>query len=255
MLSFPHAKINLGLHILERRPDGYHNLETCFVPVPSLCDAIEMIPQKGHELPDLKVVGMPWTEAKEKNLVWKAWRRFQEMEPACPDFHWIILKKIPTGGGLGGGSSDAAFALRMLADYCHWPGQDPRLHQLASELGSDCPFFLFDHPMLGSGRGEILEKINIDLKGYKIEFDFLQIHISTAQAFSGISPQKPKKPLREVLSQPIQTWKVDLINDFEKPIFRQFPELEKRKAELYNKGAVYAAMSGSGSTLFGLFPS
>lgn len=253
MISFPFAKINLGLHILEKRPDGFHNLETCFYPVSSLSDVLEMIPVVKNETADLKILGMEWYEGPEQNLVWKAWKKFQELEPDCPDFHWIILKKIPTGGGLGGGSSDAAFAMKMLAEFCQWSQHDPRLAQMAAQLGSDCAFFLHNKAMVGRGRGEILEPISLDLSSYRIEFDFPGIHVSTATAFSGITPGKPKIPLEEVLQFPVESWKEHLINDFEVPVFARFPELKNRKEKLYESGAVYAAMSGSGSTLFGLF--
>lgn len=253
MISFPFAKINLGLHILEKRSDGFHNLETCFYPVPSLCDVLEMMPAAKNEPAELKVLGMPWNESPEKNLVWKAWRLFQENEPNCPDFHWIILKKIPTGGGLGGGSSDAAFALQMLATYCHWSPSDARLHQMAASLGSDCAYFLNEKPMIGRGRGEILEPVSLDLSAYTIKFDFPGIHVSTALAFAGISPGPPKIPLAEVLKMPVTSWKEHLVNDFEASVFSRFPELKQRKENFYRQGAVYAAMSGSGSTLFGIF--
>lgn len=251
MISFPHAKINLGLHILEKRADGYHNLETCFYPVFSLCDALEMTESSGDS--NLTISGMEWKEPKEKNLIWKAYQLFKKHEPNLPEMDWHLLKKIPTGGGLGGGSSDAAFALPMLAEKSGWSKDDPRLFEMAASLGSDCAFFLHDAPMIGTGRGEILEPIALDLTAFQFQFVFPGIHISTAMAFSNVTPRVPRKSIREILGQPISTWKAELKNDFEESVFSQFPKLKNLKEKLYADGAIYAAMSGSGSTLFGIF--
>lgn len=249
MICFPHAKINLGLHITEKRADGFHNLETCFFPLKSCTDALEMIDSKEDKL---EVAGVNLNEAFENNLVWKAFQLFKTYEPVPPK-HWLLLKKIPTGAGLGGGSSDAAFALKMLAEVSGWAKNDARLFEMAAKLGSDCSCFLLDGPSIGTGRGEILEPISLDLNAYSIEPVFPGIHISTAKAFAEIVPRKPEKSIRQILCQPIQTWKEDLVNDFESSVFQQFPILAEHKKALYNRGAVYAAMSGSGSTLFGIF--
>lgn len=251
LLSFPHAKINLGLHVIEKRPDGFHNLETCFYPIKSCCDALECIDAKED---GLKISGMKWDEDPHKNLVWRAFQLFRTYEPVSPK-QWYLLKKIPTGGGLGGGSSDAAFALRMLGELAGWAKNDPRLFEMAAQLGSDCSCFLYDEPTMGKGRGEVLEPIALDLSAYRIELVFSNVHVSTAQAFAGIVPCKPAKSIRQILSQPIDTWRVDLVNDFETPVFRQYPQLLEIKKDLYRQGASYAAMSGSGSTLFGIFKS
>lgn len=250
MLCFPHAKINLGLRIVHRREDGFHDLETCFFPVPNLSDGLEMLVS---ERSDLHVYGMPWSENRENNLIWKAMELFRMQEPDLPQLEWHLLKRIPTGGGLGGGSSDAAFALRMMAKMAGWQDGDDRLYKMAAALGSDCSFFLQDMPMLGFGRGEILEPYPVDLSAWEIRFIFPGIHISTAKAFSGIQVSKPEKSLNEVLSMPVEEWKRHLKNDFEKSLFPQFPELKAAKEKLYGDGAVYAAMTGSGSTIFGLF--
>lgn len=252
MISFPHAKINLGLHIVERRQDGYHNLETCFYPLKTVQDSLEMIPVSPGQA-TLSVYGMDWSEPKEKNLIWKSWLKFRELEPNCPDFHWHLLKKIPTGGGLGGGSSDAAFALRMMATFCGWNLADFRLQTLAAEIGSDCAYFLQDEPMFGTGRGEVLNPISVDLSEYRIELVTPGIHVSTADAFSKVVPAKPLKTIPEIINQPVEAWKMELNNDFEKSVFSQFPELKKMKEDLYERGATYASLSGSGSSLFGLF--
>ena len=250
MLSFPHAKINLGLRIIRKRPDGFHDLETCFFPVPEVFDALEMCPSRESSL---EIFGMEWNEPQEANLVWKAMDLFRKEEPSLPPISWFIQKKIPTGAGLGGGSSDASFALRMMAKYCNWSSEDPRLLKMAATLGSDCAFFLQDQAMLGSGRGEILESFPVDLSAYEIRFVFPGIHISTAKAFAGIKLSQPEMALTEILSMPVETWKWHLNNDFEQSLFPQFPELKASKEKLYEDGAEYAAMSGSGSTIFGLF--
>lgn len=251
MVSFPFAKINLGLRILRKRADGFHDLETCFFPLPETCDVLEMLPSESGG--SLRVEGMDWSEPKEQNLIWKAQEAFRGLEPGFPAQDWTVLKKIPTGGGLGGGSSDAAFALRMMAEKAGWPKDDPRLQELAARLGSDCAYFLHDAACIGTGRGEVLEPFELDLSAYEIRLVFPGIHVSTAQAFSRVQPQVPEKGLKEILRQPVATWKEELVNDFEPSVFAQFPELAEAKEKLYRQGAVYAAMSGSGSTLFGLF--
>jgi 4-diphosphocytidyl-2-C-methyl-D-erythritol kinase len=251
MVCFPYAKINLGLHILSKRPDGYHNLETCFYPVKEVCDVLEMIENTEESF---EMEGADWPGAKEDNLVWKAYTAFRRAEPGCPSFSWYLHKKIPSGGGLGGGSSDAAFALRMLADFCGWEKQDTRLWQLAASLGSDCAYFLLDCPALGSSRGEVLEPVEIpEMNDYDIKLVLPEVKISTALAFSRVRPSIPDKGISSIIRQPVSTWRAELKNDFEDSVFPQFPQLQKYKNQLYDKGAVYVSMSGSGSALFGLF--
>jgi 4-diphosphocytidyl-2-C-methyl-D-erythritol kinase len=251
MVCFPHAKINLGLNILRKRPDGFHDLETCFYPVKEVCDVLEMIENPAETL---EVEGADWQGDKESNLVWKAYQGFRKLEPKCPAFNWYLLKKIPSGGGLGGGSSDAAFALRMLAEFCEWDKNDPRLWQLAASLGSDCAFFLKDSPAIGTSRGEVLEEIVMpQMAGYQIRLVFPEIKVSTAQAFAQVKPELPVKSISDIIAQLVSTWKAELKNDFEPSVFSQFPELQTIKNQLYEEGAIYAAMSGSGSTLFGIF--
>jgi 4-diphosphocytidyl-2-C-methyl-D-erythritol kinase len=253
MIVFPHAKINLGLHIIRKRADGFHELETCFYPVKELHDALEMVPSK-NGVSSLKTYNSDWDGPIEQNLVWKAYQFFLEFEPDLEPFDWFLFKKIPSGGGLGGGSSDAVFALRMLAEKAGWKKTDPRLHEIAARLGSDCAFFLHDSPMIGTGRGEVLEPIQPLSFQFRVEFVFPGIHISTAQAFANIQPKEPLKPISAIVKQPISTWKEELVNDFEASVFPIYPELEAIKARLYENGALYASMSGSGSTMFGLFP-
>jgi len=252
MISFPFAKINLGLNILKKRADGYHELETCFYPVKGLYDALEMIPSTTQSS-NLTAFNSDWEGPKEENLVWKAYQMFLEFVPKMEPMDWFLYKKIPSGGGLGGGSSDAVFALRLMAEKCEWSRNDPRLLQMANQLGSDCAFFLFDTPMLGIGRGEKLETAKLSQEKFRIEIVFPGTHISTKEAFENIKPSFPTKSISEILKQPIHSWKDDLKNDFEDSIFPKYPELAKIKEELYKKGALYASMSGSGSTMYGLF--
>lgn len=251
MITFPPAKINLGLWITGKRADGFHDLETCFYPVHDCCDALEMLETDADAL---EIKGMDWHEPMEKNLVFKAMELFREHEPAFPPKDWILLKKIPTGAGLGGGSSDAAYALRMMANFSGWSISDPRLQQMAAHLGSDCACFLHKGPTIGKGRGEILEPINLDLSHLRIHLELPGIHISTAEAFSRVKPQKREKSLDRILLQPIETWKTELHNDFEDSVFPLYPQLAEIKEKLYHNGALYASLSGSGSAVFGLFP-
>jgi len=252
MILFPHAKINLGLNIIRKRSDDFHELETCFYPVKTLCDALEMLPSKNGES-TLKTYNTDWDGLIEKNLVWKAYQLFKQYEPDLEPIDWHLFKKIPSGGGLGGGSSNAVFALRMLAKKAGWLPVDKRLNEMAATLGSDCSFFLYDTPMFGSGRGEILEPIQLSIDKFRIEFVFPGIQISTAEAFANIKPFIPAKSILTIIQQPILTWKNELVNDFEASIFPAYPELETIKTNFYKKGALYASMSGSGSTMFGLF--
>lgn len=251
MVTFPNAKINLGLRVLRKRSDGYHDIETCFFPVPDLFDVLEITPAR--EATELEVVGSDWQGSVTENLVFKAYQLFAAHEPKMGQHKFHLIKSIPSGAGLGGGSSDAAFALKMLAKLYGWAPTDPRLHHMALSLGSDCPFFLLNRPCLAFGRGEILTPISLDLSAYRFEFVFPGISVSTAQAYGRIVPSEAGQELKEILSSPVEQWKDALINDFEIPVFQMYPELKEAKQALYDKGAVYAAMSGSGSTLFGLF--
>jgi 4-diphosphocytidyl-2-C-methyl-D-erythritol kinase len=250
MLYFPPAKINLGLRILRKRPDGYHELETCFFPVLHFCDALEVIISDKDEL---NVYRADWPSSPEKNLVWKAMELFREYEKNLPPLHWHLLKQIPSGAGLGGGSSDAAIALKMMAELAGWQENDDRLHEMAAKLGSDCAFFLFRQAAIGRGRGELLQPFPLDLSSYEIRLVLPSVRISTAEAFSRVIPAVPEQSLEQILVQPVESWKGLLVNDFENSVFHQYPELKQEKDKLYAEGAVYASLSGSGSALFGLF--
>ncbi len=249
MIAFPNAKINLGLNILRKREDGFHELETVFYPV-NFCDAIELM-----ESPEFKFTtsGLAVSGNMDDNLCVKACRILQEKYP-LPSFHIHLHKAIPMGAGLGGGSADAAFVLKLINEKFHLQISDVELEKFAATLGSDCAFFIRNKPALGTGRGEVLNPIELNLKGYKIVLVFPELHISTALAYSLIQPKTPSRSLRSIISSEIANWKEQLINDFEIPIFEKYPALMKIKNDLHEAGAIYAAMSGSGSTLFGIFP-
>lgn len=250
MVAFPHCKINLGLHVISRREDGYHNIETCFYPVP-WTDILEVIPSKEFTFTSSGSV-IPGKEAD--NLCVKAYQFLQtqfKLEPVKIHLH----KVLPTGAGLGGGSSDAAFTLRLLNTVFNLKFTTNQLKEFASQLGSDCTFFVEDKPMLGSGRGEQLTELQLSLKGYYLVVVKPDIHVSTAEAYAGVLPQQPDKTIAEILSYPIAKWKDNLVNDFEKSVFKKYPSIEEIKNELYNCGAIYASMSGSGSSVYGIFQS
>lgn len=252
MIAFPNAKINLGLHIMNRRNDGFHNIESVLFPT-SLSDALEVF-----EAPDSKFSftssGVQIPSDGKPNLCEQAfWLMHNEF--CIPKVHLHLHKVIPAGSGLGGGSADAAFTLKMLNQAFSLKLNHSDLETMAAKLGSDCPFFIRNEPMLASGRGEILEPVSLSLKGLHLLLIRPPLHISTAEAYAGVMPQKPKKPAPEILAQPIESWKEELKNDFEKSLFLKYPLLRKIKMKLYENGALYAAMSGSGSALFGLFES
>ena len=249
MIVFPHCKINLGLRIHAKRPDGYHELSTLFYPIP-LYDALEFV----HATqPDWQTGGLPLESPVESNLVFKAYQLIKQDYPQLPFLRVFLYKAIPYGAGLGGGSSDAAFMLKALNEHFNLEIPLERLHQYATQLGSDCAYFLQDKPCMAFGRGERLEPSGVDLSGYHLLLLKPAHTISTAWAYSMIEPREPDVPLSDILAQPMHTWSSQLINDFEAPVFRHFPDMAELKNRLYQHGASYAGMSGSGSTLFGLF--
>lgn len=253
MLRFPNAKINLGLYITRKRDDGFHDLETVFYPVPQLRDALEMVPARDEKttlhLSGLAVGGDPGT-----NLVWRAYELLDAAHPGkLPPLDIYLHKAIPMGAGLGGGSADASVALQMLNELGALGLGDAHLEELALELGSDCPFFIRNTPQFATGRGERMEPVSLDLSGYRIEVVTPEIHVSTRAAFSRVAPKPAPIDLRTLSEIPVSEWKNVLRNDFEESVFVQFPEIAQIKQELYEKGAVYASMSGSGSAVFGMF--
>jgi len=250
MVFFPNCKINLGLKILRKRPDGYHDLETVFYPLP-LKDVLEVV-RAGELHFSASGIPIPGGNADE-NLCLRAWRLLKEDIKDLPPVHIYLYKQIPIGAGLGGGSADGAFMLRLLDACFHLElGQEKLLHY-AARLGSDCPFFILNKPCLGGGRGEQLEALDLDLSRYSFLLVHPGIHISTARAFSQIQPALPKRSLREIIQQPVISWATELVNDFEAPALREHPELGIIREKLYGAGALYAAMTGSGSSFFGIF--
>ena len=247
MIAFPNCKINLGLNIIRKREDGFHDLETIFLPVP-FTDVLEII---SSDKTELTVTGLP-VNATE-NLCIKAYNLLQQKFPELTPVKMHLHKVVPMGAGLGGGSSDASFILNMLIEKFELNVNLEELRDIALQLGSDCPFFLINKPCFATGRGEILEPLDLDLTNYKILIINPGIHIDTKWAFSKIFPEERKKSIKEIIAQPIETWKEELQNDFEIPVFAEYLEIEKLKNDLYELGATYASLSGSGSSVFGLF--
>lgn len=292
MVTKPNVKINLGLNVLRKREDGFHDLDTLFVPYFEISDTLEIIagddysrtsaalfakyPASAHAPQIVQAVsedgkvmitiaraeGVDWNPLKD--LTVKAYNVLAE-DYELPPVKIFLEKTSPVGAGLGGGSSDAAFALRMLNELFSLGLDDQRLAGYASRLGSDCAFFIYNRPMLGQGRGEILTPYSLEGFGYgqegAMDLPFTVkvvvpegIAVSTAEAYRGIKPQVPQIPLSEILALPVDKWKDCLVNDFETTVFAVHPELASIKDSLYESGAVYASMSGSGSALFGIYP-
>ena len=258
MIDFPCAKINLGLNIVEKRNDGYHNLQTVFLPV-QLCDALE-IKTMSELFPsdtycDLKVSGDGICCNEADNLVVKAYNMLAA-DYEIPRIHTHLYKRIPSQAGLGGGSSDAAFMLKLLDQRFRINAGNAELEKYAARLGADCPFFINAEPAYAEGIGEILSPVEITdnaLSGYTLVIVKPQVSVSTKEAFAGITPHMPKVSCREIVAMPIEEWKGLLTNDFEDSVFAQYPELQTIKNKLYEAGAAYAQMSGSGSSIFGIF--
>lgn len=258
MITFPCAKINLGLNIVSKRPDGYHNLETVFYPIP-LTDALEikyMDEKFPSESPcDLKITGNNVDCNEEDNLVIKAYQLLAA-DFQLPRVHAHLVKRIPTQAGLGGGSSDAAYMIRLLDERFRLNIGIPEMERYAAKLGADCAFFITADPSYAEGIGDVLMPVDVPgagLGGYYLAVVKPSVAVSTRDAYTAIVPKAPAKCCRDIVRQPIETWKDELVNDFEAPIFAMHPELAAIKQSLYDAGAVYAAMSGSGSALFGIF--
>lgn len=248
MVYFPPCKINLGLHIISKRTDGYHDLDTCFYPVP-WTDILEVI---RSDVFSFTCTGTAIPGNVDDNLCVKAYgllRKDFDLEPVSIHLHKII----PTGAGLGGGSSDAAYTLRLLNQVFDLKLSVAVLMGYAAVLGSDCSFFIQDRAMIGSGRGEILTETQDSLKGKYLVMVKPDIHVSTAQAYAGIRPRQPVHRVASILQEPLAKWKYLLKNDFEETVFENYPALRDIKIRLYDHGAVYASMSGTGSTVFGIF--
>ena len=246
MLLFPNAKINLGLHVIRRRSDGYHDIETLFFPVPELCDILELVPAGSF------AVHVHHADITGENLCEKAWR-LMNRRFRIPPVEIHLYKKIPMGAGLGGGSSDAAFTLKGLSELFGLRLPPDELAALAAELGSDCPFFIYNRPMLARGRGEMLTPFDLSLGSRSLAIFPQDVFVSTREAYAGITPHEPLRRLDEVLALPVEAWRGALVNDFEATVFARHPVLARAKQALYDGGAVYAAMSGSGSSLYAIY--
>jgi 4-diphosphocytidyl-2-C-methyl-D-erythritol kinase len=255
VIRFPNCKINLGLRVVAKRHDGYHDIDSVFYPLP-LYDALEILPDHNASLPQLinfTSSGLPIPGAAASNLCLAAGALLQKDFPSLPPLKMHLYKAIPMGAGLGGGSADAAFTLQLLNEQFNLGLSADQLQTYALQLGSDCPFFLYNQPCYAQGRGEILQPITCDLSKYSIMLVNPGIHISTATAFAGVTPNAPGIASNEALKFPIKEWKDILVNDFEKPVFLQYPEIATIKSSLYDAGAIYASMTGTGSTVYGLF--
>lgn len=275
MITYPNVKVNLGLNVIRRREDGYHDIDTVFLPYGEIHDTLEIItgddwsrtsagifssgaPVAQAISPDGALMitierkeGIDWDPLKD--LTAKAYFLLAE-EFKLPPVKIFLRKLSPVGAGLGGGSADAAFALSMISELFSLGLSLEELAARASKLGSDCAFFIYNRPMRGEGRGEILTPFSLDLKGYHLKVFIPEgVSVNTAEAYRGIVPSKPEIPLSEALSHDIPEWKDIVVNDFEKTVFKIYPSLEEMKMQIYESGAVYASMSGSGSALFGIF--
>jgi len=248
MICFPNAKINLGLHISAKRQDGYHNIETVFYPIP-LRDALEVVHANETSFTQS---GIRLDTTPEDNLVLKAMRALEKKYTIRPLA--IHLKKaIPFGAGLGGGSADAAFMLKLLNSYTELNIGEQELEETAVTIGADCPFFIRNKPVFATGIGNVFEPLSLSLKNYMLCIVKPDVYISTREAYSLVKPSKPAISLREIVSRPVPEWKEYLMNDFEPSVFSQYSVIGEIKERLYAQGAVYASMSGSGSSVFGLF--
>ena len=256
MVLFPNSKLNLGLNIVGKRNDGYHDLETVFFPIP-FKDAIEVIADKNAQQSatgiQFSVSGLEVAGDPESNLCVKAYRLLKKDYRQIPAAKIHLHKTVPIGAGLGGGSADGAFTLMLLNKKFELGLTEDNLKQYALQLGSDCPFFVVNKPCFATGRGEHLHPTDLELGDHKLIIIYPGIHVSTAIAFANIKPKELVKSIKEVIRQPITSWREDLENDFETPVFRQYPEIKAIKEKLYTSGAVYASMTGSGSAVYGIF--
>lgn len=251
MVVFPNAKINLGLNIVERRADGYHNIETVMYPV-KWCDVLEVVPSKGDDT-TLTVTGRAVDCPAEKNLVMKAYRMMSEEVGVLPPTDIYLRKIIPDGAGLGGGSADASFTLMCLNDMFKLGMTDDKLADIASRIGADCPFFIYNRPMSATGIGTEFAPVKIDLSGYNVAIVKPRVSVPTAKAYSGVVPQRPNYDLNEALRRPMSEWNGVVKNDFEESVFALYPEIGAVKSGLQRMGAEYVSMSGSGSAVYGIF--
>ncbi len=254
MITFPNAKINLGLNIVSRRPNGYHNLETVFYPI-DLSDVLEIVPAHDGEGSTLQCYGRTMDCPTEKNLVMKAYR-LMEREAGAPAVAMHLYKHIPDGAGLGGGSSDASATMLMVNEMFGLGLSRERLAQMAATIGADCPFFIYNTPMAASGIGDVLKPAQVSLKGLTLLLVKPEVSVPTAVAYSRVTPAPSNNDLASLLALPVDQWKeAGVKNDFEPSVMAAYPELADIKQSIEQSGAAYAAMSGSGSAIFGIFGS
>jgi 4-diphosphocytidyl-2-C-methyl-D-erythritol kinase len=254
MIVFPNAKINLGLRVVSKRSDGYHDLDTVFYPIP-VTDILELITNKESDPSAFSFTssGLPIPGETDQNLCYKAYQLLKKDHPALPSIKVHLHKQIPMGAGLGGGSSDGAFMLTLLNEQFGLQLSNDALQDYALQLGSDCPFFINNQPCSATGRGELMKNIELSLKGYHLVLVCPGIHVSTKEAFHNIVPHAASPTCEELVLKPLLEWKSTLINDFEVPVFKLYPAIGEIKKTLYEKGAVYASMTGTGSTVYGIF--
>ncbi|MDF9830747.1 4-(cytidine 5'-diphospho)-2-C-methyl-D-erythritol kinase [Parabacteroides sp. PF5-6] len=249
MLSFPNAKINLGLNVVSKRPDGYHDIETIFYPIP-VKDALEIVFCGEKDV--FHSEGIPVEAAPADNLVMRALRLLRE-QYEIPPLEIYLMKGIPFGAGLGGGSSDAAFMLKLVNTLCALHIPDERLEELAASIGADCPFFIRNTPVFAGGIGNIFSPVSLSLKGYHLCLVKPNIMVSTPEAYAQVTPQAPSISLKEIIRMPVSQWREWMVNDFEASVFSRYPLIGEIKDYFYQCGALYASMSGSGSSVFALF--
>lgn len=248
MVAFPNIKINIGLNVVQKRADGFHNIESIFYPVP-FCDILEILTSKTLKFTSsgIEIPGDP-----DHNLCLKAYYLLEE-DFDLPPVYIHLHKIVPIGAGLGGGSSDAAFTLTMLNEKFELGLNHHALEGYAQQLGSDCAFFIENKPKYCYHKGDEFTDTNLDLSDYKIVIVYPNIHISTPEAYAGIKPSTPDLNVKSLISRPFEDWKELLVNDFEKTVCNKYPIISEIKEEMYNRGAAYASMSGSGSAVYGLF--
>lgn len=252
MITFPNAKINIGLNIVKKRDDGFHDIETVFYPLP-WCDVLEIIPDvKAKEAVQFKSSGIRMYSKDKQNLCIRSYYLLAE-KFQLPPVKMHLHKVIPIGAGLGGGSADAAFSLMMLNQVFNLDLSQQHLMEFASELGSDCSFFIRNKSVYASGKGDQFEEIKLGLKNYYVVVVKPKIHVSTAEAYRGVLTAKPSGNLKELIKLPVAKWKEVVANDFEKTIFEKFNVIKNIKTKLYKYGAIYASLSGSGSSVYGIF--
>ena len=248
MISYPTPKINIGLHVLRKREDGFHDIETLFYPVGAFRDELEIVPSDHFSI---EIEGADWDP--QSDLTAKAWRLLAEERGIGP-VAIRVRKGIPVGAGLGGGSSDCAFALKMLNELFSLGLSTVELEQYAARLGADCAFFIRNIPQWGSGKGDILKPAEIDLSNYEIRVELpVGVHVRTADAYKGLTPHEPVIALREAVTRPVSEWRGCVVNDFEASVFPGHPAIAKLKEKMYAEGAIYASMTGSGAAVFGIF--